>query len=236
MSELFHIAVVEDDDLLRSAITNLYSKKGYKVSGFSSAEGVFEYITTSDVDVLVCDIMLPTTSGYDLFERLDSHPNLGKIFISSKIELEHRIKGLSLGADDYICKPLDSIELLLRTEALIKRLERKEKVESNSAEIEFNNFTINAETRVLSGKIDKIELGLIEHQVLILLIAYQGKVCSREKIYETLGNDDTYEKGRALDNIINRIRKKMIIAGGNEKNIVTFRGSGFMLSDSQNLL
>ena len=152
---------------------------------------MYEFIKNGDIDLIVCDIVLPTDDGYSLFEKLAEFPQLGKIFISGKIELEHRVKGLALGADDYICKPLDSTELLLRSEALLKRISNStHAIESNSSNIRFLDLSLNIETRVLSGHNKSIDIGLVEHELLILLIALQGKICNREKIYSTLGDSE----------------------------------------------
>ncbi len=233
MSQLHHITIVEDDDLLRRSLVNLFEKQNYRVSEFASADGVYDFIKQGNTDLIVCDIVLPTSNGFELFEKLAEFPRIGKIFISGKTNIEHRIKGLSLGADDYICKPLDSTELLLRTGALIKRLEiQYQGLNQTASEISFLGLTLNIESRVLSGVNSCIDLGFIEHELLILLIALQGKICDREKIYLTLGDREKYSSGRALDNLINRLRKKLALVGGKRKYIITFRGAGYMLSDN----
>jgi two-component system torCAD operon response regulator TorR len=229
----YHITIVEDDELLRRSLVNLFGNQGYIVSDFSSADGVYEFIKKGNTDLIVCDIVLPTLNGFELFESLSEFTRLGKIFISGKVDIEHRIKGLSLGADDYICKPLDSTELLLRTGTLLKRLKTStlQPIEATS-NIQFLELTLNIESRILSKQGVQIELGTVEHELLLLLIAHQGKVCGREKIAFTLGDTEKYINGRALDNLINRIRKKLSLIGGKRKFIITFRGNGFMLSEN----
>jgi DNA-binding response OmpR family regulator len=228
-----HIVIVEDDDLLRESLCNFYTKNEYLVASFDSASGVYQYIQSyidnqsDEVCIIVCDVMLPTEDGFSLIEQLKDFPNLGKIFISSKVDLKNRIKGLSLGADDYICKPFNSIELLLRTEGLLARLKATE-IEIENENIQFLNFQLNPETRVLSCLSQHLKLGLVEHQLLIFLISKQGKVCSRYDIAKALNEEEKYQQGRALDILISRLRKKMYQLSQTDS-IITYRGKGYLL-------
>ena len=228
-----HIVIVEDDDLLRTSLVNLFENSGYQVSPFESSEGVIEKIQEQSTNIIISDVILPDGSGHYLFNKLNNFPSLGKIFISNKINLEDRIKGLSCGADDYICKPLDSTELLLRTQALLKRIDQYNELGSkSSAVVHFHGLNLHLESRILSDDKDSIELGLYEHELLLMLIANQGKICERERICYILGNDNNFSEGRALDNLIKRLRKKLSYFDQQKKFIITFRNQGYMLSES----
>ena len=228
-----HIVIVEDDDLLRESLLNFYTKNKFLTKAFDSTLGVYQYIqsyidTPNDkVQIIVCDIMLPGENGFSLMEQLKDFPELGKIFISTKTDIENRIKGLSLGADDYICKPVDSTELLLRTQSSLARLNtvKEDEVSDN---IKFLNFELNPETRILSSNNKSLELSGAEHQLLILLISKQGKICSRQEIAQALNAPEKSTQGRALDILLSRLRKKMSSLNAKD-NIITYRGKGYLL-------
>ena len=190
-----HITIVEDDDLLREALVNLFQKQGYVVSYFSSAEGVVEFIKNGDTDVVICDIVLPDKSGLDIIKQLSDKPQIGKIIISGKTEVNDRISGLSLGVDDYICKPLDNTEILLRVQALLNRLsvQADENIKDDSSILNFYELSLNLENRNLSCDDQVINLGINEFKLLSYLLSQQGKICSREKIVEALDNPESYE-------------------------------------------
>ncbi|GAC22239.1 response regulator transcription factor [Paraglaciecola arctica] len=230
---VFHVTLVEDDPLLRVSLRNFFVGQGFVVNDFETAESAFEFIQTNDTNVLVCDIVLPKQSGYQLFEKLSSKPHLGKIFISGKSEVEDRIKGLRLGADDYLCKPIDQTELLLRTKALLARLNYNSlDCKEESSELKLLDFSINIETRMITGTLSEIELGIVEFDLLAYLIAHHGKICNRKNISNILPPNERDIEGRSLDNLVARVRKKLAVIGSNSNHIVTFRSKGYMLKMS----
>ena len=164
-----HIVIVEDDILLNKSLVNFLQKHNYKVSSFFDSFGVADFINGNKVNVLITDIILPTGCGYSLMRELKNKTNLGKIFISQKADVYDRIEGLTLGADDYICKPINSDELLLRLSALLTRLPPLRDNKETSS-ISFLNFDVNTETRELSSHNGQVELGYNEHQLLLVLI------------------------------------------------------------------
>lgn len=233
-----HIVIVEDDSILRKAIVNCYQKNNYLISDFDCANGVVEFIEQCEnsqeqsVDIIVTDIVMPHQNGYELINSLKNKPNLGKIFISVNSDLEDKIKGFRLGADDYIVKPLDSTELLLRTEALLSRIKpltHDVQHDDVSTEIKFLNFQVNPESRLLQCKNQVVELGSAEHQLLLLMIGQQGNIISKQQIanavYESLeGTSD-----RTIDKLVSRLRKKLSKVGSNGEYIITQRAKGYLL-------
>jgi len=228
-----HIVIVEDEDMLRLAITNLFTSCQYHVTSFACAAGVVEFINNSlfhpegEVDVIISDIVLPYSDGLTLMQQMPSRKNLGKILISNRSTPADRVKGLSVGVDDYICKPLDSRELLLRTQSLQKRLTQYPDA-NNKDHISFLNFTLDTEQRILSHNKRFVELGYIEQDLLLFLLGKQGKICRREEISKALGNEHSYSQGRALDILVSRLRKK-IATIHNENILITCRGKGYLL-------
>lgn len=231
MKTNYHITIIEDDDLLRLSLSNFFSQQGYVVSDFPCAQGVVEFIEQGDTDLLLCDIMLPNTNGLELVAQIKQIVDIGIIFISGKTELEDRISGLALGVDDYICKPIDLTELQLRTSALLRRLDANSKQQAskeNSSFLTFFDLELNIESRLLSGPDKSVELGESEFSLLFALFSNRGKICSRAQLSEIMPDGQSYLTGRALDQLLTRLRKKIqqVSAQGN---IVTFRGKGYML-------
>lgn len=243
-----HIVVVEDDSILRKAIVNCYQKNNYLTTDFDCANGVVEFIEQClnkqcsnskesntqipPVDIIVTDIVMPHESGYELIDSLKNKPNLGKIFISINSALEDKIKGLRLGADDYIVKPIDSTELLLRTEALlfrIKHLSHDLSYGNGSSDIKFLHFKMNPESRLLQCKNQVLELGYTEHQLLLLMIGRQGKLISKQQIANTIYQSSKGESDRTIDKLVSRLRQKLSKIGGDTEYIITQRGKGYLL-------
>lgn len=231
INKSIHITIVEDDDLLKDALVNLFQKQGYVVSYFSSAEGVVQFIKNGDTDVVICDIVLPDESGLEIIKQLSDQPQVGKIIISGKTEVDDRITGLSLGVDDYICKPLDNTEILLRVQALLNRLttQSDDTYKDDSSIINIFDLQLNLENRNLSFDHHVVNLGINEFKLLSFLYSQQGKICSRDKLVEALDNSESYQSGRALDILVSRVRKKITLLTQRDSNIVTYRGQGYML-------
>lgn len=227
-----HITIIEDDELLRLSLSNFFKQQGYVVSDFASAVGVVEFIKQGDSDIVLCDVMLPDINGLELVQQLRQVTDAGIIFISGKTALEDRISGLSLGADDYICKPIDLTELALRTTSLLSRLNHCSPARFTKESTSFTYFfdlKLNIETRLLSSESIIIELGENEFDLLCTLLNRQGKICSRQHIITQMSNGSTYVEGRGLDQLITRLRKKITHISANPNNIITYRGRGYML-------
>ena len=174
---------------------------------------------------------MPNSCGYQLIDSLHNKPHLGKIFISINSALEHRIKGLRLGADDYIVKPLDSTELLLRTQALLLRIKTLLAVSSHdkpNTNINFLHFQVNPESRILRCKNQMVELGYSEHQLLLLMIGQQGSVISKQQIATNL-YPELEKSSRNIDKLVSRLRAKLNKVGGVFDYIITQRGKGYLL-------
>lgn len=232
MSGRHHITIIEDDELLRTSLTHFFRQHGYIVSDFENATGVVDFIQQSDCDLLLCDIMLPETNGLDLVADIKRKSDIGVIFISGKTSLADRISGLKLGADDYICKPIDLTELHLRTTTLLSRLAHTpttQTTKESNSELSFLDLTINVETRALTGPKTTVELGENEYLVLSNLLSRQGKICSRQQLVRGVTNQENYYQGRGLDQLITRLRKKIESSSLGGSNIITYRGQGYML-------
>ena len=216
-----HILVVDDDNKIRSLIKQFLTEKGYIVSSAENAEKAKTKIEFFNFNLIILDVMMPGQSGYELTKELKETKNVPIILLTAKGEVENRIHGLELGADDYLGKPFDPKELLLRVKNIIKMNSDPNKILSSKigeAEINLNKMNIK-----LKEKIKKINLS--EKKVLVKMLSTPGKIFSRLEI----GKIANITKERSIDVMITRLRKKIEMDPKNPKFLQTIRGSGYVL-------
>jgi len=216
-----HILVVDDDDRIRSLLKDYLSTNSYFVSTAENADEAKTKIKYLKFDIIILDVMMPGQSGYDLTKEIKKSLNIPIILLTAKSEVENRILGLELGADDYIGKPFEPKELLLRIKNIIKS---KNKIDLNikhfigSAEIDLNKMLIN-----LDGKPKRINP--TEKKVLLEMLANPGKTFSRED----MGRISGINQERSVDVMITRLRQKIEKEPKKPKYLQTIRGSGYVL-------
>ena len=216
-----HILVVDDDDKIRSLIKQFLTEKGYIVSSAENAEKAKTKIEFFNFNLIILDVMMPGQTGYELTKELKETKNVPIILLTAKGEVENRIHGLELGADDYLGKPFDPKELLLRVKNIIKMNSDPNKILSSKigeAEINLNKMNIK-----LKEKIKRINLS--EKKVLVKMLSSPGKIFSRLEI----GKIASITKERSIDVMITRLRKKIEMDPKNPKFLQTIRGSGYVL-------
>jgi two-component system phosphate regulon response regulator OmpR len=216
-----HILVVDDDDRIRDLLKDYLSDNDYIVSSAENAAQAKEKLKYIKFDIIILDVMMPGQSGYELTKEIKKQIKVPIILLTAKGEVENRIKGLELGADDYIGKPFEPKELLLRIRNIINK---KNKIDLNSthnvgaAKIDLSKMIIN-----LDNKFKKINNS--EKKVLIEMLANPGKTYSREEIGKISG----ISQERSIDVMITRLRQKLEINPKNPKYLQTIRGSGYVL-------
>lgn len=232
MSSYYHILLIEDDQWLLNGLSHFLQSKNFHLSEattLAEAKAIIEQAAVSfPVQLIIADVSLPDGKALSLFDELYNEHRIGKIFISASTSETDRIKGLKTGADDYLCKPVNPEELLLRVKAVLRRLNINCE---ETSEIRFLHYRLNPESRLLTFEDKQVRLSKTEHQLLIQLVAQQGKIVSRELLSERLDNKEMYQQGRALDILISRLRKKMLSHPAQENPIVTYREQGYMLLD-----
>ncbi len=217
----YHILIVDDDDRIRILLKDYLSEKKYTVSTAENAEQAKNRLEYFKFDLLILDVMMPGQDGYALTRDIKKKIDVPIILLTAKGEVENRIKGLELGADDYIGKPFEPKELLLRIKNIIKKtskidLETKQKI--GQAEIDLNKMIINFENK-------SIKINNSEKKVLIEMLSSPGKTFSREKIGKISG----ITQERSIDVMITRLRQKIEVNPKNPKFLQTIRGSGYVL-------
>ena len=215
----YHILVVDDDNKIRSLIKQFLIEKGYIVSTAMDAEEAKIRIETFNFSIIILDVMMPGQSGYELTKELKESKNIPIILLTAKGEVENRIHGLELGADDYLGKPFEPKELLLRINNIIKnKVNLPQSTKIGEAEVDLSKMTIK-----LKEKIEKINTS--EKNVLAKMLSSPGKIFSRIEI----GKISKISKERSIDVMITRLRKKIETNPKNPKFLQTIRGSGYVL-------
>ncbi|MFR4876154.1 MAG: response regulator transcription factor [Ruthenibacterium lactatiformans] len=226
------ILVVEDEDAIREVVALNLRLAGYEVTEAASAEQALAVFSPSaGFDVAVLDIMLPGMNGFSLCEtiRRDS-ASIGIIMLSAKTLETDKIKGLSIGADDYMTKPFSVSELLARVEALVRRVGRQG---ASSAAPEPDGrmvsgvFVLDQKSRVLYKNGTPIDLTQVEYQIMELFFANPGVALVREKILEGVWGENYFGDVKIVDVNIRRLRMKIEDEPSAPKHILTVWGYGY---------
>ena len=216
-----HILIVDDDDRIRNLLKDYLSENNYAVSTAENADQAKEKLQFIKFDIIILDVMMPGQNGYELTKEVKKLLKTPIILLTAKGEVENRIKGLELGADDYIGKPFEPKELLLRIKNIINKsnkIDLKTKHNIGSAEVDLNKMVINFNNK--SKKINNSE-----KKVLIEMLANPGITFSREEIGKISG----ITQERSIDVMITRLRQKLEKNPKNPKYLQTIRGSGYVL-------
>ena len=216
-----HILIVDDDNRIRDLLKEYLKENNYIVSTSENAENAKIKLAHLKFDIIVLDVMMPGQNGYDLTKEIKRNLKVPIILLTAKGEVENRIKGLELGADDYLGKPFEPKELLLRIKNIInknKKIDLNSKHFIGNAQIDLNKMNIN-----LGEKNKKINLS--EKKVLTEMLSNPGKTYSREEIGKISG----ISQERSIDVMITRLRQKLENNPKNPKYLQTIRGAGYVL-------
>ena len=216
-----HILVVDDDDGIRSLVKQYLTENNFLITTASSAEDASEKTAIIKFDLVVLDIMMPGKNGLEFIKEHKEKINTPIILLTAKGEVDERVEGLEVGADDYLPKPFEPKELILR----IKNILNKTKKNSQRRIIEFDNIKIDLNKLMIIQNHKEFKINNTEKIILEKMINEPGKTFSREAIGKLLDLD----KERSIDVIITRLRKKIEIDPKNPKYLQTLRGAGYVL-------
>tara|TARA_B100000579_G_C22704518_1_gene791430 strand:- start:253 stop:930 length:678 start_codon:yes stop_codon:yes gene_type:complete len=216
-----HILVVDDDDGIRNLVKEYLNENNFLITTSNSAEDAIEKVAIIKFDLIVLDIMMPGKTGLEFTLENKDKINTPILLLTAKGEADERVEGLEIGADDYLSKPFEPKELVLR----IKNILNKTKSINQKRIIEFDNIKIDL-NKLLIIK-DKLEFKInnTEKKILEKMINAPGQTFSRENIGKLIDLD----KERSIDVIITRLRKKIEIDPKNPKYLQTIRGAGYVL-------
>ena len=216
-----HILVVDDDEGIRNLVKQYLNENNFLVTTANNAEDAKEKISIIKFDLIVLDIMMPGKTGLEFTLENKNKINTPIILLTAKGEATERIEGLETGADDYLPKPFEPKELILR----IKNILEKTKNKNQKKIIEFDNIKINLSKSLIVQNKKEFKINNTEKIILEKMINAPGQTFSRESIGKLINLD----KERSIDVIITRLRKKIEIDPKNPKYLQTIRGAGYVL-------
>ena len=216
-----HILVVDDDDGIRSLVKKYLNENNFLVTTSDSAENAAEKITIIKFDLIVLDIMMSGKSGLEFIQEHKKDIDTPIILLTAKGEAKERITGLEIGADDYLPKPFEPKELILRIKNILKKTIKADQKRI----IEFENVKIDLNKLLIIKNNKEFKINNTEKTILQKMINSPGKTFSREDIGRLINLD----KERSIDVIITRLRKKIEIDQKNPKFLQTIRGAGYVL-------
>lgn len=224
-----NILLVEDNPLITEAVSSYLQLEGHKTTTFNKVAGVLDVIKRNTVDLAILDIMLPDGNGFMLAKDIRKISDIPLIFLTAKDSESDRILGFEVGADDYVCKPFSTKELVLRVQALLKRVGSK----SEDKKIETWVFDkvkmiIDSEKHLLTINKKEVSLTSAEWKILIYLCSQSNQVISREKLLSECLNYNFEGSERTIDTHIANLRTKL----GELDWIGTVRGFGYRFNGS----
>ena len=216
-----HILVVDDDEGIRLLVKKYLNENNYLVTTADTAENADQKIKLINFDLIILDIMMPGKSGLEFIKENKNKLETPVILLTAKGEAIERVEGLEIGADDYLPKPFEPRELILRIQNILNKTKRN----NQKRVVEFESVKIDLNKQLILKKNTEYKINNTEKIILEKMINNPGKVFSREDIGLLIDLD----KERSIDVIITRLRKKIEISPKNPKFLQTIRGSGYVL-------
>ncbi len=196
------ILIVEDESTISNLIKMALEKHGYSCDCAFDGESGADMVERKRYDLILLDVMLPKIGGFELIEYIKTF-DTPVIFITAKSDISSRVRGLNLGADDYITKPFDISELQARVDAVLRRYNK------TSPNINIGDISINTESRIVTKNGTAVDLTLKEYEILLLFIKNKNIALYREMIYEKVWDEPYMGDTRTVDLHIQRLRKKL---------------------------
>ena len=218
---LAHILVVDDDSGIRTLVKKYLNENNYLVTTAEDAESAYKKIKIIKFDLIILDIMMPGKNGLEFIQEHKKKLDTPIILLTAKGEANERVEGLEIGADDYLPKPFEPKELILRIENILK----KTMGTNQKRIISFKDVKIDLNKLIIHKNGNEYKINNTEKKILEKMINNPGKTFTREDI----GNLIQLDKERSIDVIITRLRKKIEINPKNPKFLQTIRGAGYVL-------
>ena len=219
---MFNILIVDDEIKITQVIKAYLDKEGYNCIVANNGEQALEYFYNNNFDLIILDRMIPDISGEDICKKIRETSMVHIIMLTAKIEDEDRIDGFNIGCDDYVCKPFNVKELVLRVKAVFRKMGENKDILKFSDELEINMLSHNVKVRG-----ESVILTNTEYKILLLLAKNPSRVFSREQLLE-LTIDEHYEKmDRIIDAHIKNLRQKIELDTKKPTIIQTVYGVGY---------
>lgn len=229
-----HVMVVEDDPVSRALLVGYFEKEGYRVSESEHADDLLQRIEQERIALVLLDIKLPGKDGLTLTRELRAASRVGIILVTARDDDIDRIVGLELGADDYVTKPFNPRELLVRAKNLLWRVAQCSGAEPRDGDqgcFRFEGWTLNPHKRLLvspDGRSERLPQG--EFKLLMALLTRAGQVLSRDQLMDAIHDREWTPNDRSVDVLVGRVRRKLDDNPADPRLILTAHGAGYLFA------
>ncbi len=225
------IYVADDDKNICNLLKSHIESAGYEVEIFENGQDLLDRFNSKQCDMIITDIVMPRMSGYDLCREIRKQSMLPVFMISANNDEIDRVLGLELGSDDYISKPISFRELLIKIKNTFNRIELYKNPKPDGDDVlTCKDLTLNEANREVTINGEVLQTTTKEFELIMLFVKNINRAFSREQIIENIWGYDYYGDTRQVDHVIKRLRKKMLIAGG-QCQIETVWGYGYKIGD-----
>ncbi len=225
-----NILIVDDEKEIVDLIEIYLKNENYNVFKYYTSSNVLNDLETLNIDLAILDVMMPDIDGFTLCSKIREKYNFPIIFVTAKVENIDKISGLTIGADDYITKPFEPIELVARVKAQLRRYKNYNQRDDNQDIIDFRNIVINRKTHECYFNDKKLELTPIEFEILWILCKNRGNVVKTEDLFMEVWKEKYYENDNNTIMVhIRHLREKMKDTGKKQKYIITVWGVGYKI-------
>ncbi len=225
-----HLLIVDDDERIRTLLQKFLMRNGFLVTAARDAEHARRILAGLDFDMIVLDVMMPGEDGLSLCRSLRETHATPILLLTAKGETDNRIEGLEAGADDYLAKPFEPKELLLRINAILRRVPDVAPEEATPKILTLGPIRYDMERGEMWQGADLVRLTATEMQLMKIFSAQPGEAVSRAQLVEDLGRDRGQAQERAVDVQITRLRRKIESDPKQPRYLQTVRGAGYMLA------
>jgi DNA-binding response OmpR family regulator len=222
----YTILIVDDDSYITELIQLYLSNKGFHILTCAAGDEVLPIVTSHTVHLLVLDIMLPHMSGWDVCRTIRKTSDLPILMLTANGESEDKLQGFGLGADDYIVKPFDPNELVVRITSLLRRTYTHARQLTMPATLQFDTLKIDTNAHTVTIDNELVELTPREYRLLLTFVQHPNQVLDRQQLLDHVWGDDFYGEDRVVDVFVKRLRHK-ITDDSEPWSIETVRGAGY---------
>lgn len=231
MKGKYNILAVDDDKDIVRAIDIYLKNEGYNVLKAYDGKEALDILDKEDIHLVILDIMMPKLDGHSTLNKIREDMNVPVIFLSAKSEDTDKIIGLNIGADDYITKPFNPLELIARVKSLLRRYTVLGNIEQDENTLSIGGLELDIDKALLKVDGDEVTLTGTEYKILKLLMSNPGKVFSIDAIYENVWNEDSYGVDNTVAVHIRHIREKIEIDPKNPRYLKVVWGIGYKIEN-----
>ena len=224
------ILIIDDDRELCALIKRSVQAENIEADFCNTGKEGLQKLKEQEYQLVVLDVMMPGMDGFETLEQIRKESSLPILMFTSKNDSASKVRGLRAGADDYLTKPFDMDELIARIISLIRRHTRFNQIEGTPQQLDYDGLKIDIDNRSITTVNGTFELPPKEFDLLLLLAKYQGKILTKQKIYEAVWGEEYFYDDSNIMAIISRLRKKLEENPGKPKYIQTIKGIGYRFS------